>query len=158
MVGGSVVLAVGAALVVTLGTDVIIGTAPPERAGAASGISETAAELGGALGIAVLGSVGAAVFRNTLGGTSTPGLAPDEGAAAHGTLAGAAEAAGRLPDRAGAVLLDAAHEAFARGLQARRAHRVALAIPAALAVLIALRRTGGAPERRPRATEALEKP
>ena len=158
LVGGSVVLAVGAALVVTLGTDVIIGTAPPERAGAASGISETAAELGGALGIAVLGSIGAAVFRSTLGGTPTPGLPPGEGAAAHRTLAGAAEAAGRLPDRAGVVLLDAAHEAFARGLQVAALIGVALAIPAALAVLIALRRTVGAPERRPRATEALEKP
>jgi MFS transporter, DHA2 family, multidrug resistance protein len=40
-----------------------VGTAPPERAGSASGISETGAELGGALGIALLGSIGTAIYR-----------------------------------------------------------------------------------------------
>lgn len=35
-----------------------------ERAGAAAGISETGAEFGGALGIAVLGSIGTAIYRN----------------------------------------------------------------------------------------------
>ena len=43
------------------GTDLIVGSAPPERAGAAAAISETSSEFGGALGIAVLGSVVTAV-------------------------------------------------------------------------------------------------
>jgi MFS family permease len=37
-------------------------TAPPERAGMAAGLSETTTELGGALGIAILGSVITAIF------------------------------------------------------------------------------------------------
>ena len=147
LVSGSVVLAVGAALVVTLGTDVVVGAAPPERAGAASGISETAAELGGALGIAILGSIGAAVYRSAVGGTAAWGLEDGDAAPAHQTLAGAAEAAGRLPHHAGAELLDAAHEAAARGLQVAALIGVVLAIPAVVAVLVALRRTGSAPER-----------
>ncbi|HEV2749992.1 MAG TPA: hypothetical protein VGV12_05645 [Gemmatimonadales bacterium] len=44
----------------TLTNDVIIGWAPPERAGAASGISETCAEFGGAVGIAIFGSISVA--------------------------------------------------------------------------------------------------
>src|SRR5690606_8971106 len=59
----TVVFAIGVAPVFTLTTDLIIGSAPPERAGAASALSETSAEFGGALGIAVFGSIGVAVYR-----------------------------------------------------------------------------------------------
>ncbi len=61
LVTGSVVFSLGLAPVFTLATDLIVGSAPPERAGAASAISETASELGGALGIAILGVIGTAV-------------------------------------------------------------------------------------------------
>jgi MFS transporter, DHA2 family, multidrug resistance protein len=47
LVIGSVVLSLGIAAVVPLTTDLIVGSAPPEKAGAASGISETGTELGG---------------------------------------------------------------------------------------------------------------
>ena len=67
LVAGSVVMAFGAAQVITLGTDLVVGSAPPERAGAASAISETGLELGGALGIALLGSIGTAVYRSEAG-------------------------------------------------------------------------------------------
>ena len=55
---GSVVISLGLAPVFGLTTEMIVGSAPPERAGAASGISETGLELGGALGISLLGSLG----------------------------------------------------------------------------------------------------
>ncbi|HEV3378831.1 MAG TPA: MFS transporter [Thermoleophilaceae bacterium] len=61
LVAGSLGMGLGAGAIGTVATDLIVGTAPPERAGAASGISETGAELGGALGIAILGSIGTAV-------------------------------------------------------------------------------------------------
>ena len=60
------IFSVGVAPVFTLTTDLIIGSAPPERAGAASAISETSAEFGGALGIAVFGSIGVAVYRGLM--------------------------------------------------------------------------------------------
>ncbi len=53
----STVYSLGLSPVFTLGIDAIIATAPPERAGAASALSETSSELGGALGIAIVGSV-----------------------------------------------------------------------------------------------------
>jgi len=68
LVTGSVILSLGVAQVVTLSTDLIVGAAPPERAGAASALSETGTELGGALGIAILGSIGTAVYRSQLAG------------------------------------------------------------------------------------------
>src|SRR6185369_12728690 len=60
------IFTLGSSPVFTLTNDVIIGSAPPERAGAASGISETCAELGGALGIAVFGSIGIVAYRSVL--------------------------------------------------------------------------------------------
>lgn len=62
---GSAVMAIGLAPVSTLATAIVVESAPPSRAGAASAVSETAAELSGALGIAVLGSLATAVSRTT---------------------------------------------------------------------------------------------
>jgi len=100
----------------TLTNDVIIGAAPPERAGAASGISETCAELGGALGIAIFGSIGVAIYRGVLGAALPAGLPPDVTHAAMATLGGAVVAARQLPGDAGAALLGGARDAFVRGL------------------------------------------
>src|SRR5215218_692417 len=63
VVAGIVILSLGLAPLFTLAADLAIGSAPPERAGAASGLSETSSELGGALGLAILGTVGTAVYR-----------------------------------------------------------------------------------------------
>ena len=156
LVGGSVVLAVGSAVVVTLGTDVIISAAPPERAGAASGISETAAELGGALGIALLGSVGAAVYRGAVDDGVPRRLPTDDATAARETLAGAVDAAGHLPARPADALLDAAHDAFAHGLETAALIGVVLALAATAAALLVLRRADDGPERPRRAAEAVE--
>jgi magnesium-transporting ATPase (P-type) len=60
---GSFVFALGMAPVFTLTNDLIIGSAPPERAGAASAMAETGAEFGGAIGIAVFGTIGLAIYR-----------------------------------------------------------------------------------------------
>ncbi len=100
----------------TLTNDVIIGSAPPERAGAASGISETCAELGGALGIAFYGSIGVAIYRGALGAALPAGLPADVTHAALATLGGAVVAAQQLPGETGTALLGAARDAFVRGL------------------------------------------
>jgi DHA2 family multidrug resistance protein-like MFS transporter len=112
----TLILALGASPVFTLTNDVIIGSAPPERAGAASGISETCAELGGALGIAIFGSIGVAIYRGMLGEGMPVGLSPDVTEAAMSTLGGAVAMSQRLPAAVGAALVDAARDAFLRGL------------------------------------------
>jgi DHA2 family multidrug resistance protein-like MFS transporter len=66
VVAGMVLQSIGIAPVFTLTNDLIMSAAPPERAGAASGISETSSELGGALGIALFGSLATAVYGAAL--------------------------------------------------------------------------------------------
>ncbi|MGQ0778161.1 MAG: MFS transporter [Pseudonocardiales bacterium] len=117
LVTGFVVMSFAVSLVTALTTDLIIGSAPPERAGAASGISETSAELGIALGIAVLGSIGTAVYRNQVTDTVPAGVPPEAAEAARQTLGGAVVAAQQLPDERGVALLDTAREAFTHALQ-----------------------------------------
>ena len=136
IVAGSTIFSLGLAPVITLANDIIIGTAPAERAGAAAGISETTAELGGALGIALLGTVGAVVYRSRLLGAAPAEVPPEALDAARRTLGGAVAAARQLPDPAGAGLLAASREAFTAGL--RLTSLINAVIVAALAVLAAV--------------------
>ena len=93
----SVIFSLGLAPVFTLATDLIVGARPPERAGAASAISETSAELGGALGIAILGSIGTAVYRGAMLRAVPAGVPAELAEAARDTLGGAVAAAASSP-------------------------------------------------------------
>lgn len=134
---GSVVFSAGFGPIFILATDLILGTAPPERAGAASAISETGAEFGGALGIAVLGSIGTAVYRRTLIDAVPVGVPPVAADAARDTLGGALAAAQQLPGESGAALLDVARGAFVEGLQL--AALIGALIAFAIGILVAVR-------------------
>lgn len=100
----------------TLATDLVVGSVPAERAGAASAISETSSEFGGALGIAIFGSIGTALYRAAMSDVVSPGLAPEQMEAARSTLGAASAIAQELPGAAGAALLDAARQAFVHEL------------------------------------------
>jgi MFS transporter, DHA2 family, multidrug resistance protein len=117
VVGALIIFSLGLAPVIALATDLIVGSAPRERAGTASGISETGAEFGGALGIAVLGSIGIAVYRGRLADVVPDGLTAEQAASARDTLGGAAEVAAQVPPEIGAPLLETAREAFTQGFQ-----------------------------------------
>ena len=104
---GAGVLAAGLVAVMTLVTDLVLGLVPPERAGSASALLETGSEFGGALGIALLGSIATTVCGARLH-TSMAG--PQDG------LAGALAAAAGLPAPAARQLVDAARAAFLDGL------------------------------------------
>jgi MFS transporter, DHA2 family, multidrug resistance protein len=130
-----VIFDLGFAPVITLTNDLIIDAAPPARAGAASAISETGSELGGALSIAILGTLGTAVYRSQVDDGIPAGVPPEQADATRDTL-GAAEAAGDdLPDPLATELLDVAREAFTQGLQV--AAFTSAVITAAAAVLAA---------------------
>jgi DHA2 family multidrug resistance protein-like MFS transporter len=151
LVAGSVLFSLGVAPVGTLASDIIVGSAPPERAGAASGISETSAELGGALGIAVLGSIGTAVYRSEVAGAVPADVPPAAAEAARDTLGGAVAAAEELPDQLGAELLDAAREAFTQALQLTAITSAAIVVGVAIITAVVLRdvRKGSGPEGQP---------
>jgi DHA2 family multidrug resistance protein-like MFS transporter len=132
---GSTLFALGTSPLFTLTNDLIIGSAPPERAGAAAGMSETAAELGGALGIAIFGSIGVAVYRRVLDDGVLTRVPAELAHTARDTLGGALEVAARLPERVGTELVDVARDAFSQGLHVGAAISAAFAI--GLAVLVA---------------------
>lgn len=111
-----VVASAGIALPSALVTDLIVGSAPPERAGSAASVSESSGELGIALGVATLGSLSAAVYRDELDRTLPAGLPADAAARARDGLAGAVSAAGELPAATGAALADGARAAYTGGL------------------------------------------
>jgi DHA2 family multidrug resistance protein-like MFS transporter len=106
--------------------DVIISAAPAERAGNAAAIEETAYELGGGLGVAVLGSILAAVYTDALG--AVPGVGATGMAAARESLGGAIDVAAGLPASVATALTADARDAFVTGL-----HLVLLASIAILA-------------------------
>jgi DHA2 family multidrug resistance protein-like MFS transporter len=137
---GSVVYSLGISPVVILATDLIVGSAPVERAGAAAAISETSSEFGGALGIAILGSIGTAVYRSVMADEVLAGVAPEVARAARGTLGGALAVAERLPEDLGAELLGTARDAFAQAFELVAAVCAAVAIITAILAVMVLRR------------------
>jgi MFS transporter, DHA2 family, multidrug resistance protein len=124
----------------TLTNDLIIGSAPPERAGAASGISETGAELGGALSIAILGTLGTAVYRNEI--AIPAGVPPEDATAARDTFGGAFAAAEGLPDALANDLMYAASVAFTRGMEVAAFASAAVAVASAVVAAVFLWRLG----------------
>jgi DHA2 family multidrug resistance protein-like MFS transporter len=125
VVVGTVVVALGLGPVATLATDLVVGIAPPERAGAASAVSETGSELGGALGIAILGSIATAVYRA-------------------GAPAGAKDTIGGAVATGDPAVVDGAREAFTQGMQVASSIAAAVLLAAAVVVLAMLRRPGSA--------------
>jgi DHA2 family multidrug resistance protein-like MFS transporter len=137
----STLYSLGMSPVFTLSTDLIIGAAPAERAGAAAAISETGSELGGALGIAVLGSIGTAIYRGGLARAELVGVSENARAVAMDTLGGAvAAAAERASDAASAILLAAARASFTSAVQVTLAICAAVSVATALLAVVALRR------------------
>jgi DHA2 family multidrug resistance protein-like MFS transporter len=118
LVPATVVMSLGMAPVFTIGNEIIITTAPPERAGAASALSETASEFSGALGIALFGSAGMVVYRHALANAALADLPAQALRAAGASLGGAVHVAESLPAAQGASLLLVSRAGFTDALQA----------------------------------------
>lgn len=142
-VAGFTLVGLGAGVALTLTSALVVEAVEPERAGAASAVSETSYELGGALGVAVLGSLTTAVYRATV---NTDALTAGPAGAVRETLGGAVVVAKDLPGQLGDAVLASAHQSFVAG-----AH-VASAVTAVLMVLTAVLaavRLRGSPRSRP---------
>ncbi|ACY97577.1 major facilitator superfamily MFS_1 [Thermomonospora curvata DSM 43183] len=137
LVTGMTLFDLGFSPLAVLGTDMIVTAAPPERAGAASALSETSQEFGGALGLAVFGGIATVVYRLRI---DPPGGVPDQAAdQAAETLGGATAVAGGLDGDLAAALLEGARAAFTDGLHAAAAAAAVLTAGAAALAVILLR-------------------
>lgn len=144
LVIASVVTSLALSPIVTVTTELVVGSVPAEKAGAASGMSETGAELGGALGIAVLGAIGAAVYRRGLLSRLPEGLETDLAAPVLETLGAAVEFSAQVPGGLGLALARAAREAFIAGFEL--AGRVGAGILLGAAVVAGLLLRGVGPQ------------
>lgn len=148
---GFALIAAGAGYAETLTNGAIMSAAPPHRAGAASAISETAYELGAALGVAVLGSVLTASYRAGL--TEVEGVSPGAVDTARETLGGAANTAADLGGAQGVALMEAARSAFTDGMHLTSAIAVVIVLYAAVQAWVLLRGRGN-PAVEPPASES----
>ncbi|MGW6378974.1 MFS transporter [Rhodococcus sp. NPDC055112] len=108
------ILGAGIGAAESISNDLIVSGVPPEKAGAASAVSETAYELGAVMGTAVLGSILMAVYRMNL--VVPEGVGTDATKEAGETLGAAHHVAADLQGEQGATLLDSANAAFGTGV------------------------------------------
>ena len=101
----------GLGIIAALGTGLVVGSTPPEKAGSASAMSETVQDLGVSLGIAVLGSLATATYRRTMLDRMPDNLAHDVREAVSDSLWATSAMAAELP----AGLIEEAQIAFIAG-------------------------------------------
>src|SRR6476646_817631 len=142
LVAGFIVLYPAVAPSMALTTNLVVGSVPPQKAGAASGLATTCSDLGISLGIAILGSIAAAIYRGQVSAELPGGLPQEAAAASRDSLDGAVTAAQTLPGELAAAVLAPARAAFAGGLNTAA---VIAAIIAAGAAVLAMRRLSHIP-------------
>ena len=133
------VLGIGIGAAETISNELILSSAPAEKAGAASAVSETAYELGAVLGTAILGGIITAFYRGAL--VLPPGLPAEAAEAARETLAGAYTVASTLPEQLGDALWQAASTAFGSGVLVTSLIGAALVALAGVIAAVTLRTT-----------------
>ena len=135
-------LGIGIGAAETVSNELILASAPPSKAGAASAVSETAYELGALLGTAVLGGILTALYRANL--VVPHGVSAEMGAASRETLAGAVHAADEIGGALGARLVDAAAHAFDAGVAVTALIGAGLVVIAAVVAALTLGRGASA--------------
>jgi DHA2 family multidrug resistance protein-like MFS transporter len=145
LVAGSFIFSLGASPAIILSTDLIVSAAPPERSGSAASLSETSAELGGALGIAILGSIGTAVYRSTMRGADLEGVPANVKEEAIETVGGAVAVAGQLPEPLMTGLVRIAQGAFEQAFELNAVICLVITIGISIGSLIFLRKIPGSP-------------
>lgn len=133
---GLVYLGLGA--IAALGTDLVVGAAPPEKAGSAAAMSETVQELGLALGVAILGSLATAVYRSRIADAIPAGTPSEVADVASDSLSGAASSAHQMPDG----WLDQAREAATSGLNTAMLVAAMCTLVLAMLSAVLLRKVG----------------
>lgn len=137
---GMAVLTFGIGAASTLNSDIVLTAAAPEKAGAASALSETGAELGGAVGIAILGTIGSTVYRHRMDDAIPAGTPAEIADPARETIGGAVAVADYLPEPFASQLTAVANESFIDGFNLASGASVGLMAVSAVTVFVLLRR------------------
>ena len=147
------IMGAGMGLVMAPASNTIMTTVPAHQAGAGSAINDTIREVGGALGVAIVGSLSAAVYQSRLGSALAAAHVP--GAVTHvatGSVAAADLTGARLGGAGGSELISAAHSAFVTSMALGIRVAAGVALASAIAAVFAF-----AP-RRPRPAVAAAAP
>src|SRR5437773_255004 len=115
LAGQMIVLGVGMGLTSAPATEAIMGVVPAAKAGIGSAVNDATRELGGTLGVAVIGSVALSLYRSAFDGARLPPAATD---AARESLGGALQAAAALPPGPAESMRRLAEDGFLDGLSA----------------------------------------
>ena len=145
LVAGYIVMSFGLAPIFTLSTDLIIGAVPPQRAGVASGLAETSSEFGGALGVAILGSIVTALYASGMATIDLAGFSANAATAARETIGGAVAEAQAAGGAAGQKLLDSARVSYGFAVQVVSLVGAGASLLAALVAIAFLGRGGAEP-------------
>src|SRR5450755_335307 len=133
------IMGAGMGLVMAPASTVIMTTVPAHQAGAGSAINDTIREVGGALGVAIVGSLSAAVYRSRLGSALATAHVPGPVThAATGSVAAADLTAARLGGVHGSELVAAAHSAFVTSMSVGMKVAAGVALASAVGTLFAL--------------------
>lgn len=132
LVCGASLMGVGVMPMVIMATDLVVEAAPPDKTGAAAATSETAAELGMALGIAVIGSIGGAVYRHHMLAGMPADIPSGLASAASDTIGAAMDAVAHLPAAQAQTVTALAQQSFEAALHLNSGIGAALLLLTAL--------------------------
>ena len=121
----------GIGLAMAPATESIMGSLPREKAGVGSAMNDVVREVGGTLGVAVLGSALASAYAGGMG-AATSGLSGDAAAAASDSVGAAHEVGAQMGGSSGAELIAAANQAFVDAMSTTAGIAAAIAIAGAL--------------------------
>ncbi|HEY1280914.1 MAG TPA: MFS transporter [Acidimicrobiales bacterium] len=140
-----VTMGVGMGLAMTPATDSIMGSLPREKAGVGSAVNDTTREVGGALGVAILGSLLAAGYHSSMDNSAALHQLPAQAASvAHDSLGGAVQVANQVGSAGQSLVADAAH-AFVNAMSSTVLVAAAVALVGALVALVWLPSRAAAP-------------
>ena len=144
---GLLLFGLGAGIAMPTATELIMATLPPARAGVGSAVNDTVRELGGALGVAVIGSVAASSYASNLEGRLDGDLPDGLRAAVVDNVGAALEVSDHL-GAGGADVAAAARDAFVSSMTSSLWVGVGVALLAAAVAFVHLPRRAGANEHR----------
>jgi DHA2 family multidrug resistance protein-like MFS transporter len=140
LVLANVVFSLGVSPCTAIIADLVVSAAPLERSGAASALSEVASEFGGAMGIALLGSLATLLYRSALGATMPKGLPASVVETAMRGIGDAASLRGKFPGAA--ELLSAVRSAYTGATQMTFFAAAGLMLLAAVGAIVMLGKGG----------------